>query len=62
MLSILQNNVKDRPTAEFQVLSVRDAVGGFPSIDNKFLDRIAYYNAFDKYYVKHNLEYQKNIS
>lgn len=28
---------------------------GFPPIDIKFTDRIAYYNAFDEYYVKHNL-------
>ncbi len=27
---------------------------GYPSIDIKFTDRIAYYNAFDEYYVKHN--------
>ena len=28
---------------------------GYPPIDIKFIDRIAYYNAFDDYYVKHNL-------
>lgn len=28
---------------------------GFPPIDIKFTDRIAYYNAFDEYHVKHNL-------
>lgn len=28
---------------------------GYPPIDIKFADRIAYYNAFDEYYVKHNL-------
>ena len=28
---------------------------GYPPIDIKFIDRIAYYNAFDEYYVKHNL-------
>lgn len=27
---------------------------GFPPIDIKFTDRMAYYNAFDEYYVKHN--------
>lgn len=27
---------------------------GFPPIDIKFADRIAYYNAFDEYYMKHN--------
>ena len=27
---------------------------GYPPIDIKFSDRISYYNAFDKYYVKHN--------
>ena len=29
---------------------------GYPPIDIKFTDRIAYYNAFDEYYVNHNLE------
>jgi len=28
---------------------------GYPLIDIKFTDRIAYYNAFDEYHVKHNL-------
>ncbi len=28
---------------------------GYPPIDIKFTDRVAYYNAFDEYYVKHNL-------
>ncbi len=28
---------------------------GFPPIDIKFTDRVAYYNAFDEYYEKHNL-------
>ena len=28
---------------------------GFPPIDIKFTDRLAYYNAFDEYHVKHNL-------
>lgn len=28
---------------------------GYPPIDIKFADRIAYYNAFDEYYIKHNL-------
>lgn len=27
---------------------------GYPPIDIEFADRIAYYNAFDDYYVKHN--------
>ena len=27
---------------------------GYPPIDIKFTDRIAYYNAFDEYHVKHN--------
>lgn len=27
---------------------------GYPPIDIKFTDRIAYYNAFDAYHVKHN--------
>lgn len=28
---------------------------GYPPIDIKFTDRVVYYNAFDEYYVKHNL-------
>lgn len=28
---------------------------GYPPIDIKFTDRIAYYNAFDEYHAKHNL-------
>ena len=28
---------------------------GYPPIDIKFTDRIAYYNAFDEFYVNHNL-------
>ena len=28
---------------------------GYPPIDIKFADRIAYYNAFDEYHAKHNL-------
>ena len=28
---------------------------GYPPIDIKFADRIAYYSAFDEYLVKHNL-------
>ena len=34
---------------------------GFPPIDIKFTDRIAYYNAFDEYYVKHNLSVMENM-
>ena len=34
---------------------------GFPPIDIKFTDRIAYYNAFDAYYVKHNLSVMENL-
>ena len=33
---------------------------GYPPIDIKFTDRIAYYNAFDEYHVKHNLEQWKS--
>lgn len=29
---------------------------GYPPIDIKFTDRIAYYNAFDEYHVKHDLK------
>lgn len=34
---------------------------GFPPIDIKFTDRLAYYNAFDEYYVKHNLSAMENM-
>ena len=34
---------------------------GFPPIDIKFTDRIAYCNAFDEYYVKHNLSLMENL-
>ena len=34
---------------------------GFPPIDIKFSDRIAYYNAFEEYHVKHNLSAMENL-
>jgi fic family protein len=34
---------------------------GYPPIDIKFTDRIAYYNAFDEYYVKHNLKAMESL-
>ena len=34
---------------------------GYPPIDIKFTDRIAYYNAFDEYYVKSNLSAMENL-
>ena len=34
---------------------------GYPPIDIKFIDRIAYYNAFDEYYVKHNLNAMEKL-
>lgn len=34
---------------------------GFPPLDIKFTDRIAYYNAFDEYHVKHNLSAMENL-
>ena len=34
---------------------------GFPPIDIKFTDRIAYYNSFDEYHVKHNLSAMENL-
>ena len=34
---------------------------GLTPIDIKFTDRIAYYNAFDEYYVKHNLSLMENL-
>ena len=34
---------------------------GYPPIDIKFTDRITYYNAFDEYYVKHNLSAMESL-
>ena len=34
---------------------------GYLPIDIKFTDRIAYYNAFDEYHVKHNLAAMENL-
>ena len=34
---------------------------GFPPIDIKFSDRLAYYNAFDEYHFKHNLSAMENL-
>ncbi len=34
---------------------------GYPPIDIKFTDRIAYYNAFDEYYAKRNLSAMENL-
>lgn len=34
---------------------------GYPPIDIKFTDRIAYYNAFDEYFVKHQLSPMENL-
>lgn len=34
---------------------------GFPPIDIKFNDRMAYYNAFDEYYVKHSLSAMEKL-
>ena len=34
---------------------------GYPPIDIKFTDRIAYYNAFDEYHVKHNLSAMEKL-
>lgn len=34
---------------------------GYPPIDIKFADRIDYYNAFDEYYVKHNLSAMEKL-
>ena len=34
---------------------------GFPPIDIKFTDRLVYYNAFDEYYVKHNLSAMEKL-
>lgn len=34
---------------------------GYPPIDIKFTDRLAYYNAFDAYHVKHDLSAMENL-
>ena len=34
---------------------------GFPPIDIKFTDRLSYYNAFDEYYVNHNLSAMEKL-
>jgi Fic family protein len=34
---------------------------GYPPIDIKFTDRIAYYNGFDEYHVKHNLSAMETL-
>ena len=34
---------------------------GYPPIDIKFTDRMAYYNAFDEYHIKHNLSALENL-
>lgn len=34
---------------------------GYPPIDIKFTDRITYYNAFDEYHVKHNLNVMEKL-
>lgn len=34
---------------------------GYPPIDIKFTDRLAYYNAFDDYHVKHNLSSMEKL-
>jgi Fic family protein len=34
---------------------------GFPPINIKFADRIAYYNAFDEYHIKHNFSAMENL-
>lgn len=34
---------------------------GYPPVDIKFTDRITYYNGFDEYYVKHNLDVMEKL-
>lgn len=34
---------------------------GYPPIDIKYMDRFAYYNAFDEYHVNHNLSAMENL-
>ena len=50
------NGRTGRLLVNFELMKV-----GFPPIDIKFSDRIAYYNAFDEYHVKHNLSAMENL-
>ena len=34
---------------------------GYPPIDIKYMDRLAYYNGFDEYHVKHNLSVMEKL-
>ncbi len=34
---------------------------GYPPIDVKFTDRIAYYNAFDEYHINHSLNAMEKL-
>ncbi len=34
---------------------------GYPPIDIKYMERLAYYNAFDEYHIKHNLSAMENL-
>lgn len=34
---------------------------GYPPIDIKYMDRLAYYNAFDEYHIKHNLSAMEKL-
>ena len=34
---------------------------GYPPIDIKFADRMAYYDAFDAYHVRHDLSSMENL-
>ena len=50
------------PTPHILRDKVKEAMkAGYPTIDIKFTDRIAYYNAFDEYYVKYNLEAMEKL-
>ena len=50
------NGRTGRLLVNFELMKV-----GFPPIDIKFSDRIAYYNALDEYHVKHNLSAMENL-
>ena len=43
------------------ILNLELMKAGYPPIDIKFTDRVSYYNAFDEYYVKHDLKAMKNL-
>ena len=43
------------------LINLESTKAGYPPIDIKFTDRLAYYNAFDEYYEKHNLSAMEDL-